>query len=513
MVQEQRTYAFVSRSQVDVLEQDTLAVLCLVRSFKNSFAPINKIPRAILSLIPNYLGCHETENDDDLITLTHVCCGWRELFVSKSSLWTRLDLTNVDKTLAYIKRSRSSPLDVVLHGFKREPRLEDTFPPAVPHIKRFKSLTLVFVGASDLQNLTKQFTLPAPLLKSLIITLACDSAPTLDTMLFNGDFPSLCTLSLEGVITRLPWKNLWNLTTFRFHRVPGSGITVTQLLNFLEGAPRLRDVILHHSIPTSSNASSERVVPLPHLKNLSLVGTTHSVLLNHLSIPEGALLVLEFNFSGDKSPFPDNLPKAAKNLRNLFRITTVNLCFNGAGKLVQLDGPSGRLRIFGNGILSLDLDRRIFHSLNYFSLHITRRLAITEYKPPTLTEIEKSPPYRVLLRMKDLRTLTLIQCNNIPFILALNPDHNPSKLVPCPDLEELVLYIETQNAFNIPELVNMAKERASKGARLRLITVVGLGELVPGKEVFKLREHVAHVEYRFEEKPPNWDNIPEGESG
>lgn len=181
--------------------------------------------------------------------------------------------------------------------------------------------------------------------------------------------------------------------------------------------------------------------------------------------------------------------------------------------MVQLDGPSGRLRIFGNGILSLDLDRRIFHSLNYFSLHITRRLAITEYKPPALTEIEKSPPYRVLLRMKDLRTLTLIQCNNIPFILALNPDHNPSKLVPCPDLEELVLYIETQNAFNIPELVNMAKERASKGARLRLITVVGLGELVPGKEVFKLREHVAHVEYRFEEKPPNWDNIPEGESG
>ena len=58
----------------------------------------------------------------------------------------------------------------------------------------------------------------------------------------------------------------------------------------------------------------------------------------------------------------------------------------------------------------------------------------------------------------------------------------------------------------------MAKERASKGVKLRSITVVGLGELMPGKEVFKLREHVTHVEYRFEEKPPGWESVPEDES-
>jgi hypothetical protein len=40
-----------------------------------------------------------------------------------------------------------------------------------------------------------------------------------------------------------------------------------------------------------------------------------------------------------------------------------------------------------------------------------------------------------------------------------------------------------------------------------LITIVGLGELAPGKEVFKLREHVARVEYKFEGEPPKWDDI------
>ena len=37
---------------------------------------------------------------------------------------------------------------------------------------------------------------------------------------------------------------------------------------------------------------------------------------------------------------------------------------------------------------------------------------------------------------------------------------------------------------------------------------VGLDELVPGKEVFKLREHVARVEYRVDDVPPHWDVLP-----
>ena len=113
--------------------------------------------------------------------------------------------------------------------------------------------------------------------------------------------------------------------------------------------------------------------------------------------------------------------------------------------------------------------------------------------------------------MDDLRTLVLIECHNLPFILALNPEENPSKLVLCRNLEHLVLYFESQDQFHIKHLTGMARERASRDAKLSSITIIGLGELVPGKEVFKLREHIERVRYRVEDEPPDWDYLP-GES-
>lgn len=51
-----------------------------------------------------------------------------------------------------------------------------------------------------------------------------------------------------------------------------------------------------------------------------------------------------------------------------------------------------------------------------------------------------------------------------------------------------MVYVEPRDTFNVPELINMAKERASNGAGLLSITVIGLGEPVPEKDVLRLRE-------------------------
>ncbi|KAF9647937.1 hypothetical protein BDM02DRAFT_3116260, partial [Thelephora ganbajun] len=168
-----RVTTTMNQVEVNHLEQKTLEVLSLVRSVKNNFAPINRIPRAILSLIPRYWGHHHTDTDEDLITLTHVCRGWRKLFVSHPSLWTRLDFTNVDKTRAYIERSRSLPLEIVICKSEDKPYIEDAFLLAVPHVKRFKSLTIGRTSDS-LRNLTKHLTLPVPFLKELKIRFTCD---------------------------------------------------------------------------------------------------------------------------------------------------------------------------------------------------------------------------------------------------------------------------------------------------------------------------------------------------
>jgi hypothetical protein len=110
--------------------------------------------------------------------------------------------------------------------------------------------------------------------------------------------------------------------------------------------------------------------------------------------------------------------------------------------------------------------------------------------------------------MEDLRTLTLTQCNNLIFILILDPDKNTSKIVLCPKLEEIILYIKHPNQFHINELLSMAEERASRGAKLSMIMIVTTDALAPTKEVFQLRKHVSRVEYKFDDAPPEWDTLP-----
>ena len=57
--------------ELNALEQDAFEVLRLVRSIKNSLAPISRIPPEILSLIPDHYDKYRA--DQNLIALTHVC--------------------------------------------------------------------------------------------------------------------------------------------------------------------------------------------------------------------------------------------------------------------------------------------------------------------------------------------------------------------------------------------------------------------------------------------------------
>ena len=104
---------------------------------KNNFAPINRIPPEIFSLIPGYL--REDDVDENLITMTHVCRGWRDLLIAR----TRLKCTNAHKTRIYIERSKLSPLEISLYKGRAATYLEDAFLSVVPHLSRLKSLNIV----------------------------------------------------------------------------------------------------------------------------------------------------------------------------------------------------------------------------------------------------------------------------------------------------------------------------------------------------------------------------------
>ena len=421
---------------------------------------------------------------------------------------------NVDKTKVYIERSKSSPLEICLRQVGNTPYQEEAFILTVPHIGRLRSLSMSGNPTKVLPTLVKHFSCPVPLLNKLNIDLICDQAPILPEELFNGDLSSLHELRLAGVITPLPWRGSLNLTTFEFSRVPGGSILLNQILDFFESAPHLRHIRFHDSIPNSSNAPVERVVSLPHLKELSILAQpAHFILLNHLSIPARASLRLEFTISGRESPISSYLPKSPDNLNNLSHITAVNLCFGAEQKSMRLNGPSGELCITGNLVPGGDQPHgaiRLLSSLNQFDFSRTQRLAITLYchRRDTPTQAETW----VLRSMEDLRTLVLSRCSSLPFILILNPnknpDTNPDKNLLCPKLEEVVLYVERPDQFYINELLSMTEERASRGAKLSKITIVSTAALAPTKEVFQLRKYVSRVKCEFDDAPPAWDFLP-----
>ena len=512
----------MSYTQVNGLEQDALQVLSLVRSLKNTFALVSKIPLDVLTMIPDYWD--DSDRDQNLITLTHVCRGWREIFTSRPSLWAHLNGTNVDKTRVYIERSRSSPLEVHIGVYSEDSLdldadIRDSSEAAlhlmVPHFGRLKTLYVRTTSSSVPPALVEHFSCRLPLLEKLAIESVYDYLPPLPDELFEGDLSSLRELSLDGVPPPLPRKVMSNLTTLTLRCVPKDKFLLTRLLNFFESAPRIRYILLYSSVPGTSDAPAERVVSLPHLKKLEIISEpAHSTLLNHLSIPAGASLTLRFSLSDEESPISSYLPKSSDGLLNLSHITAVNLSFGSDRRSLRLNGPSGELRVLENWPRGRDETHAgtspFLRSLSRFDLSRNRWLAIQRcgVEPHSTSSIAGCPVYQALNSLEDLYSLTLVQCENLSFIRALNPSTNPSTIVLCPELKEITLYIEDLGDLHVGELLKMAEARASRGAKLSVMTIVST-VLALAEDVFQpFREHVSRVECKFDDAPPEWDTLP-----
>jgi len=490
-------------------------VLGLVRYAGNAFAPINRIPPEVFSLIPNYWKDQGIERD--LIALTHVCRGWREIFISRPSLWTYLDCRNTDKTRVYVERSRSFPLKIFLRTSKCISYYNDALLAVVPHTNRLGSLTICTLP-NTLSDLLSRFLLPAPLLTELKIVLDPDSyGPS--PIVPNTPLPELpsplCKLSLSSVVTRLPWRNLSHLTVFEFRHVPEAidPLFVTGLLDFFDSTPLLNRISLHDSIPTPLDVPAGRVVPLLHLQELIICGLpAHYNFIKHLIIPTASFVDLDFDFSTDTTPVPAYL---ANNFNNLHNITTIYLSLDrlSSHRRMRLVGPNGELRMSGSWAAETHsaAERQFLWSLREFDLSKTRRLGVSKFPPSPRKEIENSPIFQTLLLMKHLRTLTLIEVRDPSFIFSLNPGKNKSHTLLCPELEELVLYIRQQSWSYLRELMEMASERAKNHVKLSSITIVSLDEICPKEEVFRLRRCVSHVEYKLDVEPPRWNSVNDAE--
>ena len=259
-------------------------------------------------------------------------------------------------------------------------------------------------------------------------------------------------------------SNLWR---FELCNVPADKISLTQLLDFFEGAPLLRDILIEEAFPDSSDVASGRTVALPSLAELMItIHPLHIIVLNHLLTPTGAVINQGFNFINAKSPIHSLFPKDFKNLKHLSNITSMNLNLS-RGVYLALEGPSGGHKIYGDwtgqGLIPINICCIVLQSLDVFTVSSVEKLAIThwQFAASQSVAIEKPSIYRTFHLMNNLCTLTPIVCHNLPFMSTLNPKENRSGTVPCPKLQQLFVHITRRGWFCLEELLVMAEERSS----------------------------------------------------
>jgi len=156
---------------------------------------MNRIPPEILALIPDFRDPYAS--DDWVISLTHVCRAWRDVFVSRPSLWTDIYCGGMDKTCVYLERSKSSPINLTLMGYHES--FSATFFKFIPPVVWRLKYLYIDPSAGDLQTITTHLSRPAPLLEELLIFGGRNSV--LAPKFLNGDLSSLRKLDLVGILT------------------------------------------------------------------------------------------------------------------------------------------------------------------------------------------------------------------------------------------------------------------------------------------------------------------------
>ena len=383
------------------------------------------------------------DRDKDVIALTHVCHAWREAFISRSSLWADLDCSNPGKTLVYLERSKSSPINVSLRRYGNL-HIQDPFLQIVPHTTERLRYLSVEGTPGTLQDITPLLSCPTPLLEYLSIANRHKPAHhVLSSTLFNGDLSSLRHLNLGYIRTELPWRNMANLTSFKLSNAPP--MPVVQVLDFFESAPHLREVGLFSTLtPSTPNG---RLVSLACLKWMDIANETLcSPLLDHLLIPIGARLKIQAAFI--TSLIEGLLPRSLDNLMNLSGFTTIRLKV-GRCPSVEFGGPRGHVTIIST-TSQADNTGLALESLARFNTAKAERLDIDcgDFH-------SRRPPYRALLPMRNLRTITLSLCKSTyRFADALHPSMNLSGVAVCPKLEELVLNMGASDLEHVTRIVS-----------------------------------------------------------
>ena len=445
----------------------------------NQTAPINRLPPEVLARALEF-----REDDKDLIFATHVCQQWRSTLLSAPSLWTGVvfrDSGRADHVLAYLTRSKASPIDVSFkptrasfETWKFDP--EDLFTSRIPWVDRVKSL-YIRGDEEHIETIVKRLCLPAPLLQRLEF----DGVPnrslvgrTAGAVRFPHNFlggraPSLQDLSFDSIsptpIIKLP---LSNLTSFTWSD-RDSGATVKDLITLLKSTPLLEVMNIRFQLLSGPITELTTIVTLNKLRELtwSNTGGTFS-LITCIIAPQLNWLSLRLvpMYSSQRNDLANILPPHADHFPLLTEPTAVRYTTRRGTRVCLLTSATGYIRITTTLMVDNNPTPITWFSRNTpLSFKQTKQLVMEADHPP-LGEIP-------IEQFEGLESLELVDCADMYSSLMLPYHHTlgGALVVPFPALLELQI---TSN-INLPldELAEILKERKQAGCGVGTVRIRG----------------------------------------
>ena len=416
------------------------------RSSRDS-TPVHRLPLEILAVVASHL------DEKSLIIATHVCLRWRSALISSPRLWSHLTSKNNQRMSLFLERSKLAPISVDLD-------IDGTLSEGIG-----ESLERV---ADRLTTLHVQFQ---------------DELPTQ---------PLLILRNLDAATTTPGHPMFPRLTDFRLQLCPGFE-TIPKLgdnlLDFLRNCPLLEVAFfdydgLYSDIEFTTSEESTKAVSLPHLRSFTHESLNDRIdigLFNRLSLPTTCDLTFTITDHPRKvdDPWDCGFPtlhgpsyftdadrvEIAAITRNDGNVVVRTKFLNSENRSISLN----RLTLATHESCSASGVQSILDFLG--SCEMARSVETLDLQCCPVSRLEGYPHPDLagqLLRLDNLKTLVLWECNPIFFLGNLSPPE-----VWCPRVENLVIFLplSTDPRKLLKRVKDIAASRKKHGNALKTVSL------------------------------------------
>ncbi|KAJ3486716.1 hypothetical protein NLI96_g4063 [Meripilus lineatus] len=257
-------------------------------------SPIDGVPDELLIAIAVFLRVVSKPKSQWMVA-TFVSRRWRTVLLSYAPFWKNIDTRNLERTTAYLHRSKMAPLSLTI----RSPRCpnagyHELVSLLSPHVARIQEMRFDSTP-EHIQTFFRMLDLKYTMLHSLSL----QGIEGQQLVHVSPNAPNLRALEVYGFTTDWSSSIFKDLETLRLDMAFDVRPSLDQLLFILKACPRLEVLLLGEPDFTTARASMD--VQLQRLRRLEVTADSQQGvrLMEHLTAPSCQSLRLDFILNDD----------------------------------------------------------------------------------------------------------------------------------------------------------------------------------------------------------------------